>query len=453
MRFVMTAGLVLASCISLTGAGYGQSATNPEDAAIPDDATPTQKATPAPPPPTATTTTGDMIMVPRAVWEQLLKDVEELKRARGTTTAAPTPAPAAEPAPGTQPSGGSRNYLLLPDISFIMQAKGAVSSDRRDPDRRKMVLAEGELGIQGYLYPGVKADAFIVGAPAEDEPFQIEEGYLTFLGLRKGLNVNVGRKFVPFGRTGELHNHSWLYTRQIAPIRNLVASEALAGDGVNLNYLLPLRGKLFARASLGAFTGQGTDTRFNSANPNDPFFGGLPAGPGAGFGDRFYAGRLWLGHPVGENGELEVGASHARGDSVIADDTGASFAGKVKMLGLDASYRQFLPGGRRLLLRSEYFRHDPDGSLPTTRATGYYGLANYRFNKYNDLGFLYESSGFPQAPGARETGTSLIYTKQFTEQFYLRLQGTHGSRPGDGSYNELRVQLVGGVGPHTHNLE
>ncbi len=77
------------------------------------------------------------------------------------------------------------------------------------------------------------------GSPDEDSPFQIEEGYLTFLGLRKGLNINVGRKFAPFGRTGEVHNHSWLYPRQLLPLRNLVSPEALVGDGVNLNYLLP----------------------------------------------------------------------------------------------------------------------------------------------------------------------------------------------------------------------
>ena len=68
-------------------------------------------------------------------------------------------------------------------------------SDKRDEGQRRFKLSEGELGIQGYVYPGVKADAFLVGAPAEDEPFQIEEGFLNFQGVRKGLNVNVGRKF------------------------------------------------------------------------------------------------------------------------------------------------------------------------------------------------------------------------------------------------------------------
>jgi hypothetical protein len=47
----------------------------------------------------------------------------------------------------------------------------------------------------------------------------------------------------------------------------------------------------------------------------------------------------------------------------------------------------------------------------------------------------------------------LIFTHQFNEQYYLRLQGTHGSRPGDEAYSELWAQWTWGVGPHTHNLE
>ncbi|HEX8834073.1 MAG TPA: hypothetical protein VF719_07720 [Abditibacteriaceae bacterium] len=407
---------------------------------------------------------GETVTVPRAVWEQLLRDVEELKASR---TAAPsTPAAVAPvesvPVENAPVDNGSteaapeevdvnRNYLKLPDISLVLQMKGALSSDKRDDERKKLGLAEGELAIQSYIYPGVKAEAYLVGAPGEGEPLGFEEGFLTFQGVAKGLNVNVGRKFTPFGRTGELHNHSWLYTRQLLPIRNLVSGEALVGDGVGLNYLLPLKGKTFVRASLGAWSGEGTEDTFNSSDPTDPFFGGVPAGSSAGFTRRFYTGRLWAGHPIGQNGELEFGVSRAQGRSSITDDTDATTDGSVTLNGLDASYRLFMNGNKRLLLRGEYFRYKPRG-LFTSSATGYYGLANLRLNKYNDVGLLYESSGFPQAPGAREKAMSLIYTRQFTEQYYARLQATRGDRPG-GNYHEIRLQLTAGLGPHTHTLE
>jgi hypothetical protein len=487
------------SLTCLFAGSAGAQTKNPEDEVLTDEPVPatvapktaTPKAnTPTTPQSTAASTDAgsEMITVPRAVWEQLLRDVEELKRSRtpgpgtslpgtslpgtslpgtslpGTSppgTVAPagsveTPPPLDSPEPplagdakGQSTSADSRNYLLLPDISFVMQAKGTLSSDRRDDERKRMGLAEGELAIQGYLYPGVKADAFIVAAPGENEPFQIEEGFITFLGVRKGLNINVGRKFTPFGRTGEQHSHSWLTTRQFLPLRNLVSEEALVGDGVNFNYLLPLKGRLFARTSLGIWNGEGPGEVSST-----PFGDVLPVGPGAAFYDRFYTGRLWLGHPVGTNGELELGASHARGRAQVDDDAGTTLGrGRNILSGLDVSYRYFMNKNRRLLLRSEYFRNTPRGGLPTSRADGYYALANFRFSKYKDVSLLYERSGFPQAPGQHENALSLIATRQLTEQFYIRLQGTRGDRPGDNGYNELRLQIVGGLGPHTHSLE
>ena len=443
----------------------------PEDQMLGDNDVPTNTAPDNSSTGNVAAASGETVTIPRAVWEQLQRDVADLKASRAagnspqnvaTTSGGESSTGNADAANAAATSGASpgteetaapapRNYLSLPDISFILQAKGLLGNDRRDEGRTRFNLSEGELGIQGYVYPGVKADAFIVGAPAEDEPFQVEEGYLTFLGVKKGLNINVGRKFAPFGRTGELHNHSWLYPRQLLPIRNLVSEEALVGDGVNFNYLFPTKGSLFVRGSLGFFSGEGTSSQFNLGNPNDPFFGGVPSGTGAGFTRRFINARLWAGHPIGENGELEIGVSRAHGTSEIGDDVGNNFSGNVTISGADISYRRFMNGGKRLLLRSEYFLYQPKGGLPTRRASGYYGLANMRLNPYNDVGLLYERSGFPQF-GGHETALSLIYTKQFTEQFYARVMGTHGNRPG-GSYNEIRLQFTAGLGPHTHALE
>lgn len=459
--------------------------TNPEDDPIPDEPVPTAPVPVAPAPvapaptptpvpqvvapPTAPAAAGDTVTVPRDVWEQLLHDVEELKKARAAADAAPVvPAPVA-PAPveaapeaaGTSTSApGSRNYLLLPDISYILSSQYLASSDKRDENRRNLDL-EGEIGIQGYVFPNVKADSFITANPGQGEGFGIEEGYLTFLGARKNLNIQIGRKFAPFGRTGELHTHSWLYSRQFLPRQNLVAPEALAGNGINFNYLLPTGKNFFARLSLGAFSnGEEADGRFNSTDPTDPFEGGAVTRPGAGF-SRFYNGRLWTGTSIGSSNEVELGFSNARGAASIDNLTGVNAVGedvvtrangRVNLTGVDFSFRHFLGADKRLLLRSELFKYQPH-SLPTSSSTGYYALANYRFSKFKDLGLLYENTEFPTAPGDKEKALSLIYTKQFSERFYARFTGTRGDRPGDGNYNEFRVQFVAGIGPHTHELE
>jgi hypothetical protein len=447
---------------------------NPEDEPLADEPIPTAPAspdaatngdtttavvTPAAPDVTATTTSGDTVTIPRSVWEQLQRDVEELKRSRaaqptagtGTTTtdATTTGTDGTSSESTTSTSTGGRNYLLLPDISFVGQAKGLFSTDRRDDDRRRTGLAEGEIAIQGFVYPNVKAEAYLVGAPAEDEPLRFEEGFLTFLGIRKNLNVWLGRKFVPFGRTGEQHSHSWLYARQLLPFRNLVAEEALVGDGIGFRYTLPT-GKLFTNLAVGYWSGEGAGEISGA-----PFGDDVAAGPGAGFDRRFLSARLWTGYALSPNSELELGGSYARGRSEIVDDEENRIGrGDVTLTGLDLSYRLFLANNRRLLLRTEHFGYRPnDIGGGIRKARGYYGLANYRFNPRDDIGLLYERSGFPQAPNERETAYSLIYTRRFTEQFYGRIMGTHGDRPGEGSYSEARVQFTFGLGPHTHNLE
>lgn len=473
----------LAACALLPVTAHAQNIEDEplEDAPVPVAPQPVAPAPAAPvAPPVAVTppvaappvvASGETVTIPRNVWEQLMRDVEELKRTRGATNGSATsgtiggepstnrvlsPGEAEDPSTGTGTSGGSggaRNFLLLPDISLITTAKGNFSSDKRDADRRRFSLAESELNIQGYVYPGVKAVANIVSAPGEGEPFGMEEGYLNFQGARKNLNVILGRKFAPFGRTGEQHPHSWLYSRQLIPRANLVAGEALVGDGILARYLLPTGGKLYANLDLGVWNSPEDPGAFDSTSP---FGSGIETGTASGFNDRFYTARLLLGKSFGADTEFELGASYARGKSQI-DDVGAgtSFNGRNVLSGADISFRRYFANNRRLLMRAEYFRNTPKGGLlgAASKASGYYSLANLKLDKQNDIGLLFERSGFPQAPGQRETALSLIYTRQLTEQFYFRLHGTRGHRPGGGDYSQIIGQVTFGIGPHTHELE
>lgn len=394
------------------------------------------------------------ITVPKSEWEAIKqrleaveRELQELKGKQAQPEAPPVAAPTeteapAPPAPEAQPPAAGGKQLALPDISLIGQVKAKASSDSRDEARDRIRLSELELGIQGYVYPDVKADAFITMSPAEGSPAQVEEAYLTYLGLRKGLNFYVGEKHVPFGRTNLLHNHSWLYVDQPLVLRNLVAEESLGGEGVGASYVLPTKSNLFAQLDLGTWTGPG---------PGEPV--SLPdimVGPGASFSDRFNTARLWTGYPVSENSELEVGGSYAAGGGQVVAIPGE---GRVQLSGMDVSYRHFGEGQSRLLLRGESVWRREENDLASSTASGYYLFGNYRPDKYRSVGLLYDWSELPQAPDQHESALSLILTKQFSEQYYLRLQGTHGSRPGDHSYNELRLQWVWGVGPHTHNLE
>lgn len=367
-----------------------------------------------------------------------------------------TPSPVLETTPPTEPGGtAGGKQLTLPDISLIVQAKGLATDDTNDPARQKLQLTEAELGIQGYVYPNVKADAFITASPSEGEAAQVEEAYLTYQGLRKGLNVNVGEKHVSFGRTNLLHNHSWLYTRQPLVINNFIAPESLAGQGMNFSYLLPTKSNLFAQLDVGVWA-NGTEGEPSGFSDGSIAPGEVSHGPGANLTDRFETARLWTGYPLTENSELELGGSWAGGKSTPGpspQNPDVLRTDYVHIKGVDMSYRHFGEGSQRLLLRGEYFWRTGTTDSSDARTTGYYLFGNYRWDKYGSVGLLYDWSQFPQAAAFHESAMSLILTKQFSEQYYLRLQAIHGYRPDCGSLNELWLQWVWGVGPHTHNME
>lgn len=379
--------------------------------------------------------------------EQAEREIQDLKT--GKTPAQPDEQAASagaetQPAESTPsaPSGGGKQ-LALPDISLVVQAKGLGTNDKNNPNKQKILLTETELGIQGYVYPNVKADAFITGSPSENSPFQVEEAYLTYLGIGKGANLYIGEKHVPFGRTNLLHNHSWLYSRQPLVISNFIASESLAGQGADFSYLIPTHSNLFAQLDLGAW-GNGTEGE-QSDLPN------IVVGPGANVTDRFNTARLWTSYPMTENSEVELGGSYLDGKS--NEDPPTGLTDYVRIKGVDLSYRHFGEGSSRLLLRGEHFWRTGTTDSNGAQAKGYYLLANYRPNKYGSVGLLYDWSEFPQATGLHESAASLILTMQFSEQYYLRLQAIHGDRPDCGHYDEFWLQWVWGVGPHTHNLE
>jgi hypothetical protein len=142
----------------------------------------------------------------------------------------------------------------------VGQAKGLFSTDRRDDDRRRTGLAEGEIAIQGLSIPTSKPKPIWSVLPPKTSRSASKKVFSPS-GRAQNLNVWIGRKFVPFGRTGEQHNHSWLYARQLLPFRNLVAEEALVGDGVGFRYTLPT-GKLFTNLAVGYWSGEGAGENF-----------------------------------------------------------------------------------------------------------------------------------------------------------------------------------------------
>lgn len=365
------------------------------------------------------------------------------------TEGAPPPPPveaAPEVESGGQTPSGSGRALLLPDISLIGAFSSHVSNDKRDADRNRTFLDYAELGVQSYVYPGVKADAFIVMDRDEDHTAQVEEAYLTALHLARNVSLRVGKSKAAFGRTNLLHSHSWLYITPPAVLSTLVAPESLAGQGMNVSYLLPARGKWFAQLDAGLWNSP-EETEFGDPSNTSTIL----TGPGAAFNDRFGTARLWTAYSPNANGEVELGFSHAAGKGALPP--GAASLPDVRLSGADLSWRRFQGNNKRLLLRGEYYRHHNRLDGVGDSADGFYLLADQRLSAYREYGLRYDWTEYPYAPGLHQSGISGIFTSQLTEQTYLRMQLTHGDRPGKSGVNEVWLQWVWGVGPHTHNLE
>jgi len=382
-------------------------------------------------------------------------------------TAPPPPPPPAEAEAETEaiegttaPAQAGGRHLLIPDISFVGTAIGKLSDDDRDPDRDRLRLDEAEISIQSYVYPHVRADAFLVAPGHEEFRLELEEGYLTFEQLPLRFAGHLGKFFVPFGRDNEKHPHSWPYARRPLVWRNLVANESLVGNGVALSWLAPTRSRLFLQLDAGAYTkaahshSDGEAAHEEGEAHDDHAHSELPEGVGANFSDKFYTARLWSGLPIGAQGELDFGGSWARGTTdQIPLPSGALGSRNLQLTGLDVSYRAYGKGARRLLLRAEQLWHRYRSDLGREMTSGYYALANYRWSKYADFGVLYDWSEMPGMHGQHESALSAILTRQFTEQTYARLQLSRGSRPGKRNYTEAWLQMVWGIGPHTHQLE
>lgn len=364
-------------------------------------------------------------------------------------TTPPTPSTPAPAPPGGTTGGGGGRYLLLPDISLNGIFLGHLSTDHRDSLRDRFRLDQAELAVQSYVYPQVKLDSFLVFAGGEAV---VEEAFLTYQNVSVAhlpLSAVVGRRKVPFGRVNQLHPHAWLYPVQPAVLSNLVSGESLTGDGAYLSYLLPT-GSLFAQLDAGLWSQ--SEATEEITLPSDPT-STIVTSPGAGFADKFGTVRLLLAKEA-LGGSLELGSSLAAGRGVAYSlaNEGPNVRPNILLSGLDFTYRRAGSGAARLLLRGEYLQHrQKDGDFRRT-VDGYYLFADQRIDAFRSIGLRYDSTGFPYADG-RERGVSLIGTQQLTEATLYRIQLTHGDRPGKKNFDEIHLELIFGVGPHTHNLE
>ena len=409
------------------------------------------------------------IMVPIAEFEamkarlaELESKVEKLEAERSSKTSAeesierspaedtegmPEEVPEEETAIPAQPEvlGGSVAtgvpQTLLPDISIVGDTVGKATSDKSDEDRNAFIVRGAEVALQGYLYPQIRGDTIICLGDAHEHQAVLEEAYISFQQIGStDLSAKVGKTRLDFGKVNKLHPHHWLYVDAPRVITNFLGEEGLITEGLSLGYLLPTPGKLFANLDIGAWKVRAHEHEDEHEHSH--------LGPG--FDDKLYSARLWTSRPVSDTSEIEIGLSGAHGTGLCEEhNEELDVRDSITLAGLDFTYKLWPAAHKRLLLQGEILTHRRAGH---TRL-GYYLFGNYKWDKYWNAGLRYDRSERPFPSEGHDSGISAIVSNQLTETTTLRLQLTHGSRAGVGTVNEGLLQVIWGIGPHSHPLE
>ena len=376
--------------------------------------------------------------------KSLETELQALKSQQAALTAAISaqPAPAAQPVPAqvaAQPqptlggAGGAAAKALNPDISVIGDFLGAAGygANRATPS---LEMHESEVGFQEVIDPYARADFFISFG---EHGVDLEEGYITFTSLPKGLLLKAGKMRGAFGVVNTLHNHVLSWTDRPLVTQNLVGGEDGINDaGLSLSRILPAPKGLFLEGTAQLFRGDSDGVYRAERRNNVSTIGHL-----RGYGD------------ISESTNLSLGASYSRGHSFWGD-------GSNQLYGVDATLR-WKPLRRAIyhsfLARSEFiwsrttvgpeqvpevrFRH-------VEKPFGYFVSADYQFARRWFAGGRFDRSERAVDASLRDTGGSLILTYWPSEFSQIRGQ-LRRTRYGEGlTANEFLFQFQFSMGAH-----
>ncbi len=348
---------------------------------------------------------------------------------------------AALAAPDTTAQHGSRTrnlQILNPEISVTGDIVGNYTGPSDAADNVSATPREFEFSFQAALDPYTRTKVFITreedfeiaGFPEQggEEPaggFEIEEGYMYWVGLPGGLGVKLGKFRQEIGLYNRWHTHALLEVE-----RPLAALVFLGEDG-----LIQTGGAV----TLPAFTfGPATQTLLFEVTRgnNEALFDD---------GNQIsYLGRIQSFWDFGAS-TLQLGATgvYGQNDDVSLDS---------KLLGVEASYRWTPPGKalyRDLQLKGEwYFVEKSFGAVDQTGSGGYF-QANVRASRRWILGtrtdFL---NPFGAEPEIVQLAPSITWWQ--SEWVRLRLQYNYLKPKGLGGNHTVLFQTVWAFGPHKH---
>ncbi len=362
---------------------------------------------------------------------------------------------AEESQPGT---AGTAGATALPDISLVGNILGGIAQQPDGPygvipnaNRLSLGTSEVEAVIAGYIYPQASVSTVL---SFDSSGVNIEEAFADFLSVLNSFSLKVGKMKAEFGKINILHSHVWPYTDAPLVIQNFFG-DSLTGEGISLGYVLPL--PVFVKSETGIYDAVDTNSEFV-------------------LDQELFTERLSISFDPTDESELELGASGALtkgpygpGTNDISGSGEELQIGKddVRIAGADLTLKIWTGTYSRFMLQAEaiYMNRDIAGTIeqgPSGNETvgeeeatsldrwGSYAYAGYSFSKYLDIGGRYDWAENADIQINKLSKISAIVTERLTEGSFFREE--YGYIPEEKS-NELLLQFVFGIGPHTHPLQ
>jgi len=397
--------------------------------------------------------------------DSLERVITELRSTRADTTetadelAALRAAAQAAAGPGEtgteRTPAGSRTrslQILNPEISVTGDVVGTFVSPDGESGSFSGVPREFEFSFQAALDPYTRTKIFvtrhedfeIAGAPehghAEEEGdegeedghteeglgFEIEEGYMYWVGLPGGFGAKVGKFRQEIGLYNRWHTHALLEVEQPLAMSVFLGEDGLAQTGVAVTF--------------PSFTvGPATQTlTFEVTRGDNPVL--FEEGS-----QLSYLGRFQNFWDLGASTYIQLGATGVYGKNPDLEL-------ESRLLGLDVSFR-WTPSGQSLYrdfqLKGEWYFVDQDEGVESRAGDGGYVQANYRLNRRWIVGARADYvNSLDDDPNLVQVVPSLTWWQ--SEWVRIRLQ-YNMLRPEAGSPNHTALlQFVWAMGPHKH---
>ncbi len=295
--------------------------------------------------------------------------------------------------------GGERNLSKFnPEISIL----GDFFIEKNGEGDAKANLEEIEVSFQSVLDPYTRMKVF-VGIHKEEESdhyhFHLEEGYIIYAGLMKGLTLEAGKERQPFGVYSRYHTHSLPTLEYPLYIRNFFGEEGLLAPLVSLSYLFQTIGATTILAQYGSY------------EEENGFLGNLK---------EFFE--------INPENYLEIGFSYL---SLKPEAKGFHlryfYEPEEK-----AKYNYFLA-------HYEYGERD--------EKKGHFFLLEKKFNQFFTLGLAYEKSDFLGNDKNQKQFSTII---SFWQSEFVRLRFYYIREKLDFWENSYKFSITFAAGPHKH---